>query len=405
MTTVLEPTEPVSAGWKARFGLAWLGIWMATLVPIQLAIPEQLDRIDHAHRYRDFGWINALVGAASLISLPLFGALCDRTRVRLGRRRTWVLGGVVVMALGLVATGRQTSWGWLAVWWIVVALGNNAMAAGLTATVADEVPDSQRGSVSGFMFGPQGVGIVVGLLAVEGFDAPTRYVLLAAALVLLTSPFLVGYREAALATAPPPLSLRTIATGMWISPRRNPDFAWAFGSRLLVNVGNALGTTYLWFFLKDELKVRDPDSTLLSVTFVYLIATLAATVVAGPLSDRTGRRRIFVGVAAGFQAVAGLLVAVAPSLASIMVAGALLGIGYGAFIAVDQALVTAVLPNAADRAKDLGILNVGSVVPQGFGPLLAASIVSASGFSLLFLTCGIATLVGAAMVSRVRSVA
>lgn len=387
-----------------RFGLAWLGIWMATLVPIQLAIPDQLDRIDHAHRYGDFGWINAFVGFASLISLPLFGALCDRTKVALGRRRVWVLGGVVVMALGLVLTGRQHSWGWLAFWWIVVALGNNAMAAGLTATVADEVPDSQRGVVSGFMFGPQGVGIVVGLLAVEGFEAPQRYVLLAAALLLLTAPFLVGYREAPLAATPPPLTARTVVAGMWISPRRNPDFAWAFGSRLLVNIGNALGTTYLWFFLKDELKVRDPDATLLSVTFIYLIATLAATVVAGPLSDRTGKRRIFVGVAAVFQGVAGILVAAAPSLTSIMVAGALLGVGYGAFIAVDQALVTAVLPNAEDRAKDLGILNVGSVVPQGLGPLLAATIVSASGFSLLFLTCGVATLAGAAMVTRVQSV-
>ena len=87
-----------------------------------------------------------------------------------------------------------------------------------------------------------------------------------------------------------------------------------------------------------------------------------------------------------------------------MVAAAFIGAGYGAFVAVDQALVTAVLPNADDRAKDLGILNVGAAVPQGLGPLAAAGITTAFGFSPLFLAAGLSTAVGALMVSRVRSV-
>ena len=138
---------------------------MATLVPVQLALPDQLDAVDHAHRVRDFGILNGLVGVVAVITLPVFGALCDRTRSRLGRRRVWVLGGVVVYAAGLVLTGLQTDVVWLCAAWVLASLGGNAISAGLTAVVADEVPDSQRGLISGAIYGPQAVGVVVGLLA------------------------------------------------------------------------------------------------------------------------------------------------------------------------------------------------------------------------------------------------
>ena len=103
-------------------------------------------------------------------------------------------------------------------------------------------------------------------------------------------------------------------------PAANPDFAWAFGGRLLVNLGNAFGTTYLLFFLRDDLKVPNPDSSLLVLTVVYLVFTLVATYAGGVLSDRSGRRRVFVAVASGPQAVAGLLLAVHPTLGTAVVA-------------------------------------------------------------------------------------
>ena len=41
---------------------------------------------------------------------------------------------------------------------------------------------------------------------------------------------------------------------MWISPRRHPDFAWAWLTRFLVQIGNALGTLYLLYFLTDQVR-------------------------------------------------------------------------------------------------------------------------------------------------------
>jgi len=162
-------------------------------------------------------------------------------------------------------------------------------------------------------------------------------------------------------TFAPPLTFHALVAGFWV---RSTDFGWAFGGRLLVNLGNALGTTYLLYFLQDDLKLADPDNGLLLLSAVYLVFTLAATVWGGRASDRSGRRRRYVAVAALLQAIASFLLTAFPAYGVALVGAAFLGTGYGAYMSVDQALITAVLPDATSRAKDLGIMNVGSVAPQ-----------------------------------------
>ncbi|HEX3783614.1 MAG TPA: MFS transporter [Pseudonocardiaceae bacterium] len=402
-----EPVEPVTRGWTARFTLLWFGFWMAWLVPIQLLLPNQLAALDRAHKVSDFGIINGLAGVVALIALPVCGTLCDRTRSRFGRRRVWMAAGLVVFAISVVCTGLQNSWQGVAVCWLIAAVGNSAASSGLTAAVADQVPDKQRGMVSGAIFGPQAIGILVGLVITTTVITSTSggYLLLAIVLLVCAAPFVLRYRDSGAKAVGLPLTVRVMLRSMWVSPRRNPDFAWAFGGRLMVNVGNALGTTYLLYFLTDDLKMPDPDTSLLVVTAIYLIFTVTATYLGGIASDRSGRRRIFVAAASTLQAIAALLLTFAPSFTMTCIGGALLGAGYGAFLSVDQALITKVLPDAESRAKDLGIMNVGTNVPQSLAPLAAALIISSlGGYPVLFGTAGVATLIGAAMVYRVRSV-
>jgi hypothetical protein len=275
------------------------------------------------------------------------------------------------------------------------------------------VPDEQRGAISAAVYGPQAVGILFGvgiLTALDNSGVPgggdlVGYGFLAVALLITAAPFVVRYRDVTVGAAPLPLSVRSIAGSMWIDPRENPDFAWAFGGRLLVNLGNAFGTTYLLYFLQDDLKLSDPDAGLLILTLVYLVFTLAATVLGGVRSDRSGRRRPFVATAAVLQAIASFLLTFFPSFGVALVAAAFLGAGYGAYMSVDQALITAVLPDALSRAKDLGIMNVGSVGPQALAPLGASLIIgSLGGYPVLFGTAGVTTVLGAVMVYRVRSV-
>ena len=312
-----EPVVRVPREWTVRFGLLWFGYWMAYLAPVQLVLPSQFDALDSAHKVRDFGLVSGLTGVAAIITLPLFGVLCDRTRSRFGRRRVWMAGGTVVFAAGLLLTGGQGSWWTVGLAWLLATLGLNAATAGATAAIADEVPDEQRGVISAAIYGPQAVGILVGVGAltalnidggppanggVAGGGGMIGYGVLAVVLLLAAAPFVARYRDVTTGVEPLPLSVPALLDGLRFDPRENPDFAWAFGGRLFVNLGNAFGTTYLLYFLQDDLKLHDPDAGLLVLTLVYLVFTLAATVLGGLWSDRSGRRRPYVAVAAVLQA-------------------------------------------------------------------------------------------------------
>ncbi len=405
MTSVRRatPITHVSRGWTLRYALLWFGFWTANLAPVQLVLPDQFDRFDHAHKVRDFGIVSGATGVVALLALPLFGALCDRTRSRFGRRRVWIVGGVAVFAAGLVATGLQHGWVGVGVAWLVASIGIDMATAGATAVIADRVPDEQRGAISAAIYGPQAVGILigVGLLTAIGTDGVLGYAVLAALLVVCAAPFVRWHQDSTDVTLLP-LTLRSVLTGLWV---RNSDFGWAFGGRLLVNTGNALGTTYLLYFLTDDLRLQDPQGGLLILTLVYLVFTLLATVTAGRASDRSGRRRPYVAVAAFLQAIASLLLTVAPAYGVALVGAAFLGAGYGAYMSVDQALVTAVLPDETSRAQDLGIMNIGSVGPQALAPLAAGLIITElGGYPVLFAASGVTTVIGALLVFRIRSV-
>ena len=401
------PGAPVGRGWTARFALIWLGLWAAQLAPVQLLLPLQLADVDHAHKVRDFGLVNGLAGLAALVALPVFGALCDRTRSRWGRRRVWVAGGVAGYVVGLLLTGAAGSWPMVAGAWLIAQLGMYAAMAGLTATVADDVPPEQRGAVSAAIYGPQALGIVVGLGLVTalGGSAGSGYPALAVVLLLAAQPWVLRTREAAPADGGRPRSLAAALRATWDAPGRSPDYAWAFAGRLLVNLGNALGTTYLLYVLTDGLRVADPEGSLLILTLVYLVATVAATWGGGILSDRTGRRRIFVAGAAALQALACAVLVIAPSWPSALLAGLLLGAGYGCYTSVDQALVTQVLPDPEAVAGELGVMNVAAVAPQALAPLLAALVIGElGGYGVLFGLAGAITVLGALSVARIRSV-
>ena len=395
----------VGRAWTVRFALIWLGLWAAQLAPVQLLLPLQLEDVDPAHKVRDFGLVNGLAGLAALVALPLFGALCDRTRSRFGRRRVWVVGGVAGYVVGLLLTGAAGSWTQVAGAWLVAQLGMYAAMAGLTATIADEVPTEQRGAISAAIYGPQAIGIVVGLGLVTALGNGAGYPVLAVLLVVAAVPWLLRAGEPAPAAGETPRSLVDAVRATWTAPARHPDYVWAFAGRLLVNLGNALGTTYLLYFLTDGLRVADPEGSLLVLTLVYLVATVAATWGGGVLSDRTGRRRIFVAGAAVLQACACIVLVVAPSWPSAVVAGLLLGAGYGAYTSVDQALVTQVLPDASAVAGELGVMNVAVVAPQALAPLLASLVIAQlGGYGVLFGVAGLFTVLGALSVGRIRSV-
>ncbi len=404
MTDAAKRVGPL---WMTLFTLAWLAIWTVQLTPVQLLLPLQLDTSSQGE-----DWIAGVVwagvvlsvgGLVGIIAAPLSGRWSDRTRSRWGRRRPWAVGGSLVSAIGLVLTGQVT--GPLAVGaaWIVVSVGVSVASAALTAMIADQLTQ-QRGAASAAASSAQAVGIVVGVGAVVliGLNVPQSYFLLAAIIAVIGVGTALWLPDAPAHELPAPVQRAAGAVASW----RDRDFLWLLISRLAVNIGNAFGTSLLLFFLLYGVRVPAVESQddLLLLIVIYTVFVVIASIVAGMISDRTGRRRMLTAVSAIVQAISGVVILVSPDLTMTMIAAGIMGAGYGAYMAVSLAFATDLLTDPDDHARDLGLVNVSAQLGQLLGPLLGAGLVAlVGGFWLLFAAAAVLSLIGAAMTFAIRA--
>jgi MFS family permease len=403
-----EPTRKVTARWVTGLVLVNVGINAAFFGPINVFIGQQAISIDAPNKEAILSLVTACGAAVSLVANPLFGALSDRTTSRFGRRSPWVLAGAVLGTAALLAMSGAASVALMVLFWCLLQLGANAAYAAITAAVPDRVPVKQRGGVGGLAAMGQTLGILTGAVfgAVVAGNFMVGYWLCAGALLLSVLPYLFHRNDPVLPKdARPAFRLRTFARGFWISPRLYPDFGWAWLTRFLVNVGNQLTIVYLLFFLRDILKHENPESGVLVLTGIYAVMVMITAVVAGPWSDRVGRRKPFVIGSSATIAMAGVIMAFFPVWPGALGGAAVLGIGFGAYLAVDFALLTQVLPQAVDRGKDMGVINVANSLPQVVAPALAfVAVRYAGGYMSLFITAAVIGLLGAVFVVKIKGV-
>lgn len=411
MTGTSAGTGRVGAGWFTLFTLAWLAIWTVQLTPLQLLLPLQLNTPDNAD-----GWIGGVVssgiilaagGLVAIVVGPISGALSDRTRSRWGRRRPWALGGVWLMTLSLFAIAFATTVWAVAIAWIGLSVGVAVASAAFTALIADQLSE-QRGTASAAVSSSQALGIIVGVGAVVllGLGVTDAYLVLAGfiAIVGTLATFLLPDPNPEVFVAVVPKAERAGVRRLEVLRDRN--FAWMLSARLVVNIGNALGTALLLFFILYGLR-EDPSTAedkLLLLILVYTIFVVAASIISGRISDRSGKRKGMVVGSAIVQGLAAVLILAMPTFEVTMVAAALIGIGYGAFSSVGLALATDLLPNEADHARDLGIVNVATTLGQLLGPLIGAGLVAlVGGFWLVFVASALLSIVGGLMNLPIRA--
>jgi len=424
-SALAEPTTNPPGRWIGAITLASIGLWAGFFGPIQVLLAQQAEEIAGDDKKTILAVVLGLGAFVSVVCNPVFGAFSDRTTLRAGRRLPWVAGGAAGGALSLLLLAAADNVVVMALGWCGVQATLNAMLAAVTATVPDQVPVGERGRVGGILAVAQTVGVVggTGIASATGSIA-AGYAVTAAALVLLTLPYCFDSRDVPLAAdeRPAPFDRRAFVRSFWVSPREHPDFAWAWITRFLVNLGNALALLYLLYYLQDVIGVDEDeaDDRVFVLTAIYAAVIIATTVVFGAWSDRSGKRKVFVIWSGVVGAMASLLLAVGQSWPAALAAAVLLGVGYGIYTSVDFALITQVLPGAEDRAKDLGVINIANALPQVFAPFIAALVllvVEAAGgvtetdgdrfsvgYGVLYAVSFLVAILGSVFVTRIRSV-
>ncbi|BCJ50633.1 MFS transporter [Actinoplanes sp. NBRC 14428] len=407
MTAYAEPPR-VGGRWIALLALVNLGLWVGYYAPLQVLLPNQVEEVAGDDKTTALGVITGLGALVAVLAGPIAGALSDATTARTGRRHTWTAVGALTGLAGLaLLSGRHTLLG-LALCWCLVQGGLNMLQAGITAIVPDRTPVRQRGLVSGWVGLAQSFGVVLGVVLVTVVVTGTTsgYLLTGVLVVLAAAPFVLFTRDPAV---PPELAPRftprSVPAAFRFRPRDAPDFAWAWVTRFLVQLGNAMATLYLLYFLRDRVHHPDAEQGLLVLVLVNTAATLLTVVAGGVISDRTGRRKPSVIISGYVMAAATALLALWPTWPGAIIAAGVLGLGFGVYLSVDQALITQVLPAARDRARDLGIINIANSAPQVLGPALAFPIVAyLGGYPALYLAVSVVTVLGSVLVTRIRSV-
>jgi len=405
-----EPVEKVGRGWTTSLSLANGAIWVGWYGPLQILLASQAEDFAPGtgmSKEAMLAWVTGAGAVVSLVANPLFGALSDRTTARWGRRTPWIVAGAAGGALSLLLMAGAGGVWTMTVGWCLVQLTLNAAFAAVTAAVPDRVPRHQRGSVGGWLGAAQLLGVVGGTgLATLAGGVGGGYAACAVFTFVGVLPYVLRHKDLRLPVSDrPPWAWRSFLNSFWLSPRRHPDLAWAWLTRFLINLSNALVLLYLLYYLRDRLHYDDPEQGVLVLTAVNGLTLLATVVVGGVWSDRVGRRKPFVIWSGILMALATAALAGWQTWQGAIVASALLGVGFGVFTSVDFALMTDVLPTAIDRGKDLGVINVANALPQVAAPALAAPIVTyLGGYRVLYLVAAVIGLAGAVLVRNIRGV-
>jgi len=382
-----------------------VGAFFALLTPLQLLLTLKVTTIAGTGAAAAFGVITGLGALFALVANPIAGRISDRTAHRFGKRRTWILTGSLAGSLVVFATAFTTEVWQVALFWCATQAIFNVQLAATAALFADQVPAERRGTVSGMIGFAAAIGPLIGLAVVSAVSRPVvQWGIVAAVSVVLGALAVVLLRDA---PASGRIGMRPgeLLTSFWLNPWRHPAFGWAWLVRFLISCAYA-SNTYNAFFMMEQFGIATDQVggvvVIMSLIAVGLLAITSA--VAGPISDRLRRQKPFVIAAGVLTASAMVLMATATDTADVYVASAVLGIGFGLFISVDNALSVRVLPSGDDAGKDLGIINLANTLPQSVVPFIAPFLLALGGFSALYATLAVLGVLGAGAVLRLPEV-
>lgn len=327
--------------------------------------------------------VTVAAALASMVFTPIFGHLSDRTASRFGRRRPWILGGVVVATPFVILTALAGDVVTMALAWGAANIAYAASMAALYGMVSDRIPDEQRAKASGVFGAGSFAGMIPGIIiatALKDHLALAFAVGPIAALVVtaVVVPFLadrpVGRDEAAR------VDLASVFASLVFDPRKVPQFAWAWLQRFVMQFGYMTMSTFALYYLLTRLQMQTDAATMLTSVSALAVGliSLVAAFLCGQLASRRRDYTPFIVTAVLLLAAACLLKAFTASIALFWIANIAAGFALGCYYAVDLALVLRIVP-AAESGRYLGVFNIAKTLPQSLAPAVAPFLLLVGG--------------------------
>lgn len=378
---------------------------------LSILLPTQIANIDAANKVVNFGLVSTISLVFTIVAQPLIGAISDRTRSRWGRRTPWMVLGAGVGAMFLFILPSAGSILWITICWVIIQVALNVLQNPMTAITPDRFPEARRGVASSIAGLGLMVGNVLGVVLAGSLAANLGlgYSIFGILVIVATLGFVLFNADL------PSINMKRtdfnpieFLKAFWINPRKYPDFGWAFAARFLFILGYFTAFAYMLYALTDFIKLspEEANATVGLLSLAGLVPTIVGIVVTGWLSDKLGRRKIFIYISSVLLAIGLSMPLFAPTVSGMMIMSVINGLGFGIYMSADTALMTLVLPNGGqDAGKDLGILNIATNIPQALSPGVAALVISLFGYPALYVFAIIAVILAGIAIKPIRAVA
>lgn len=392
MSAESSTRPPQGRGFFVRISLFWFGLsFMWGGLGIQI-LPNRVPELVPPELVGTA--IGAIVFFSLLVAIvvqPIAGALSDRSRLRWGRRRPFMVAGVLSAVPFLLFVGVVPSYALLILAVVGLQFTANFAQGPYQGVIPDQVAPEQRGRASGFF----GVANLLGTLAGAGVTGAwlsgghlVPAVVSMVAVLVVTS--LVSWVFVPEPEPPEPAPFAGAVSEVRQRLRelsQHSAFGWLMLSRLLFFMGLGTMDNFLVLFIRDGLGASDPEMRATGVMGVVLLFALFTSIPGGRAADRFGKLRV-VALAAGLGLLAAALMATASSYGQMLAYAVFLGVGVGLFASADWAAAIDLLPDQRSPGLYMGLSNVATAGGGALATLSAGVALDLSGFGAVWTMMG-----------------
>lgn len=396
-------------------GLAITTLWgslHSIVLPMQL-----LDLVPDAEKNARLGYLTLAGLLLAMMMQPAAGALSDRSRLSWGRRRPFILSGILASVMLLPGLALAESYLGIFIIYGLLQMSANVAQGPYQALIPDLVPAHRRGvasAVKSLFETIGGVALVWALFYFAGRTFPSggpawQLFTMSTLAGLLLGTMLITVstvREQAHVSVRPFSPLSSLRASFRIDMEKDRNFLIFMTSRFVFVMALATLQSFSFYYVTDVINAVNPAVATAELLVALGVGMVVSIYPAGRLSDAIGRKPVLVfsGV---IGAIGVLVILAAPSYWYLVAGVGIQGVAGGAFMASNWALATDLVPKS-EAARFLGLANMatagGAAMARLIGPLIDYfnRYEPGLGYTVMFLACLLYFVIGSLLTLRIK---
>jgi Na+/melibiose symporter-like transporter len=363
------------------FGFALNAIWNPMSTHIMPLIV--LGMVAESSKNTYLGIITVIGLLLAMIVQPVMGAISDRTNLKWGRRKPFILAGTIASVVFLLILGKVEGIVAVGIVYCLLQIATNTAHGPWQGYIPDMVPEEKRGIASGVkslieILGAIGgiyfIGMLVSRDTSSGYNQGIFLSLSLLALIMAICMIITvtTVREPVPERKVEGSVINSLRNTFRIDLKTDKSFIYFLVSRLIFLLPLLVLRTFGLYYISDIPEITNPVKVVADLTIIIGIFLVLVVYPAGYLADKIGRKAIV--IASGLVGVIGVGIMIfLHSYTWILVGGAFIGVANGSFMSASWAMATD-LVNKGEEGRYMGLTNIATagagIIAAFSGPVI-----------------------------------